>query len=109
MLADTRKSKNAKAWPLPVGAVRWRPGFWLDRFNTSADATIPHILSVFADPDSFFHQVENFRIAAGLSDGEFRGTPYGDGDFYKLMEGMIYSYAQRRDAETDRLLIRISR
>ncbi len=104
MLADTRKSPSAKAWALPVGAVRWRPGFWLDRFNTDADATIPHILSVFADPESFFHQVENFRIAAGISDGEFRGTPYGDGDFYKLMEGMIYAYAQRRDAETDQLL-----
>lgn len=104
MLVDTSKSPFAKVCSLPSGAVRWRSGFWLDRFNTSADETIPHILGVFADNDSFFHQVENFRIAAGLSDGEFRGTPYGDGDFYKLMEGMIYTYALRGDAEIDRLL-----
>ena len=104
MIVDTQKSPFAKVWSLPTDAVHWHGGFWLDRFNTSADATILHILGVFADKESFFHQVENFRIAAGLSDGEFRGTPYGDGDFYKLMEGMIYSYALRGDAETDRLL-----
>jgi len=95
MLIDTKKSSYAKVYSLPQGSMRWREGFWLDRFNTCADKTIPHILSVFADKDSFFHQVENFRIAAGLSDGEFRGNPYGDGDFYKLMEGIIYTYAIR--------------
>jgi len=104
MLIDTRKSPYAKVYSLPQGSLRWRDGFWLDRFNTCADKTIPHILSVFADKDSFFHQVENFRIAAGLSDGEFRGNPYGDGDFYKLMEGIIYTYAMRGDAAIDRQL-----
>ena len=51
---------------------------------------IPHILSIYADPNSFFHEVENFRIAAGESEGEFRGNVYGDGDFYKLLEGCVY-------------------
>lgn len=101
MLMDTRKSAYAKVCSLPEKSIRWRPGFWLDRFNTCADKTIPHILSVFEDNDSFFHQVENFRIAAGLSDGEFRGTPYGDGDFYKVMEGMIYTLALRGDEAID--------
>lgn len=104
MLIDTKKSPHAKVHSIPMDGMRWHEGFWLDRFNTCADVTIPHILSVFADKDSFFHQVENFRIAAGLSDGEFRGTPYGDGDFYKLMEGMIYTAAMRNDTELDRQL-----
>jgi len=104
LLIDTAKSPYAKLYSLPTGSVRWRNGLWLDRFNSVADKTIPHILSVFADKESHFHQVENFRIAAGLSDGEFRGNPYGDGDFYKLMEGLIYTYAMRGDKEIDRQL-----
>jgi len=101
MIVDTKNSPFSKVYSLPLGSLRLKEGFWLDRFNTCADRTIPHILSVFADKDSFFHQVENFRIAAGLSDGEFRGNPYGDGDFYKLMEGLIYTFALRGDKEID--------
>ena len=104
MLTDTRRSRFAKVYDLSHTDVRWDGGFWKDRFATCADTTIPHVLSVFDDADSFFHQVENFRIAAGLSDGEFRGTPYGDGDFYKLMEGMIYTYATRGDEAVNRQL-----
>jgi DUF1680 family protein len=104
MLIDTRKSQFAKVYAPPQEAISLREGFWKDRFDRCADITIPHVLSVFDDSDSFFHQVENFRIAAGLSDGEFRGTPFGDGDFYKLMEGMVYAYAKRRDPQTDRKL-----
>ena len=34
MLIDTRNSPHAKVYSLPQGNVRWRAGFWLDRFNT---------------------------------------------------------------------------
>jgi DUF1680 family protein len=98
---DTRNSRFAKVYAPPQESLSIRDGFWKDRFDCCADVTIPHVLSVFDDPDSFFHQVENFRIAAGLSDGEFRGTPFGDGDFYKLMEGMAYAFAKRRDPAID--------
>jgi len=104
MLIDTRKSSYAKVYSLSHADVHWETGFWKDHFDTCADVTIPHVLSIFDDKESFFHQVENFRIAAGLSDGEFRGTPYGDGDFYKLMEGLIYTCAMRGDEEIDRQL-----
>ncbi len=97
MLMDTSNSKFAKVRSLPQGSFTWSEGFWLDRFNTCANVTIPHVLSIFDDSESFFHQVENFRIAAGLSEGEFRGNPYGDGDFYKLMEGMAYTFSVSKD------------
>ncbi len=86
MLIDTRKSPYAKV--SFTARCRWTGGFLKDRFDTTAQAAIPHILSIFDDADSFFHEVENFRIAAGLTQGEFRGNPYGDGDFYKLLEAM---------------------
>jgi len=34
--------------------------------------------------------LEHFRIAAGLSDGSYRGAQFNDGDFYKWMEYEIY-------------------
>ena len=37
------------------------------------------------------HVVENFKIAAGEADGEFDGTVFGDGDFYKWMESAVYT------------------
>ena len=37
---------------------------------------------MFDSPD-ISHVVENFRIAAGEKDGDFAGTVFGDGDFYK--------------------------
>jgi DUF1680 family protein len=104
MVIDTRNSPHAKAHALDLKDLRWRKGFWQDRFDLCADVTIPHVLSIFDDSESWFHQVENFKIAAGLSSGEFRGTPYGDGDFYKLMEGMAYAWAKRRDPAIDRRL-----
>jgi hypothetical protein len=86
MLTDTRKSPYARV--SFTARCRWTRGFLKDRFDTTAQAAIPHILSIFDDPSSFFHEVENFRIAAGLAEGAFRGNPYGDGDFYKLLEAM---------------------
>jgi DUF1680 family protein len=37
------------------------------------------------------HVAENFKIAAGESDGDFDGTVFGDGDFYKWMESAVYT------------------
>jgi len=101
MLIDTKKSPYAKVYSLDQKNINWRDGFWKDRFNDCANITIPHILSMFEDEEGFFHQVANFKIAAGLSEGKFRGTPFGDGDFYKLMEGMMYAYAKTQDPEID--------
>ena len=41
--------------------------------------------------------VENFKIAAGKAEGEFDGTVFGDGDFYKWMESAMYAAARTQD------------
>jgi uncharacterized protein len=102
MLTDTRLSPYARLRPPAPGSVRLGEGLIKDCFDLCADVVIPHVLSIFDDKDSFFHEVENFRIAAGLSQGEFRGNPFGDGDFYKLLEGLAYVYGTRGDAQVGR-------
>ncbi|MDY3999281.1 MAG: glycoside hydrolase family 127 protein [Blautia sp.] len=97
MLIDTRKSKYAKAAPIPAECIDWDEGFWKERFDTCADVTIPHIRGMFEDNSPIFHVVENFRVAAGIHEGKHEGTPFGDGDFYKWMEAAMYVVVKRKD------------
>lgn len=104
MIIDTRKSPYAKVSSVPQESVDWDGGFWRERFDVAADSTVPHIRKMFEDKDPWFHVVENFRIAAGLADGNHEGTPFGDGDFYKWMEAATYVVAKRKDAELEKEL-----
>jgi DUF1680 family protein len=45
------------------------------------------------------HALNNFKIAAGLKEGEHKGMHWHDGDFYKWMEAAMYVYAQNGDEE----------
>lgn len=101
MLIDTRKSKYAKAAPIPAECIDWDEGFWKERFDTCADVTIPHIRGMFEDNSPIFHVVENFRVAAGIHEGKHEGTPFGDGDFYKWMEAAMYVAAKRKDKKLE--------
>ena len=88
MIADTNRSPFARAHMLSAPVVQ-EGGIIGRRRHSAKTSMIPHLMDIFSDPDSFFHALENFRIAAGESEGEFRGNVYGDGDFYKLLEGMV--------------------
>jgi len=96
MLIDTAKSPYAKAWGVPFENVKWLDGFWKTRAQICAEKTVPHILKLFDDKD-VFHAIENFRIAAGETQGDFHGTVFGDGDFYKLLEALVCAGAQTGD------------
>jgi DUF1680 family protein len=47
---------------------------------------------------------EHFRIAAGLSEGNYRGAPFNDGDFYKWIEAVCALQAVDPDPEWDQRL-----
>ena len=47
------------------------------------------------------HAIENFRIAAGLSEGEFYGMVFQDSDVAKWLEGVAYSLAVKPDNELE--------
>lgn len=96
MLTDTSKSKYAKVHGLPWDAVEWTDGLLKDSTKMCAESTVPHLKNMF-DSKDISHVVENFKICAGESDGEFDGTVFGDGDFYKWMESAIYSAARNKD------------
>ncbi len=90
MLTDTTKSKNAMLWSLPYQDAEWTGGFYQERFDTCAGSTVPHLQKMF-ESKSISHVLENFKIATGDAEGEFDGTVFGDGDFYKWMEAAVYT------------------
>ncbi|MEG1847744.1 MAG: glycoside hydrolase family 127 protein [Lachnospiraceae bacterium] len=93
MLTDTTRSPYAVVSPLPWDAVDFTDGFWADALTSCRNNTVPHLQSMFEASD-ISHVVENFRICAGKSEGDFDGTNFGDGDFYKWMEAALYSAAK---------------
>lgn len=98
MVTDTTKSGNAKLWGLPYADVEWTGGFYKERFDTCADSTVPHLQRMFESKD-ISHVLENFKIAAGDAEGEFDGTVFGDGDFYKWMESAVYTAVRKGNQE----------
>ena len=90
MLADTGKSKYAGLNGIESGEVKWTDGFWGDAVRSCAGNMVPQLQRMFEDKD-ISHVLENFRICAGLSQGDFDGTVFGDGDFYKWMESALYA------------------
>ncbi len=90
MLTDTRHSPHAQACALPFQDVKWTGGLYRERFETMAEVTVPHLQRMFESPD-ISHVLENFRIAAGESEGDFAGTVFGDGDFYKWFESAVFT------------------
>ncbi|MCI8725411.1 MAG: hypothetical protein HFG66_04645 [Hungatella sp.] len=89
MLTDTRKSPYAKVHGISHDAVKLMPGFWKECLEVCATGTVPQIGKLFED-SNISHVVENFRICAGECAGRHRGTPFGDGDFYKWLEAVLY-------------------
>lgn len=96
MLTNTEKSPYAKVSPLPFQSVKWTEGFWNDVTDMCARSTVPHLQKMFEDKD-ISHVVENFRICAGEKEGEFGGTDFGDGDFYKWMEAAMFTAVKTDD------------
>ena len=75
-------------------------GFWSRRIRQVQDRMIPLQLSILKDeaPDTEpSHAIENFKIAAGLSQGEFHGMVFQDSDVGKWIEAAAYSLMIRPD------------
>ena len=96
MLTDTRNSKYAKVNSLNMADVSWSKGFWADTVKACANSMVPQLQRMFESKD-ISHVLENFKICAGETTGDFDGTVFGDGDFYKWMEAEVYAACILKD------------
>ncbi|GAB3398393.1 glycoside hydrolase family 127 protein [Humibacter soli] len=73
---------------LRAAQVRWGRGFWHDVQERTFETTVPQMWASLSDP-AVSPGLQNFRIAAGIEDGEHQGPPFMDGDLYKWLEAAI--------------------
>jgi len=105
-IANTANSPYAKLRSVDIDDVRWTKGFWAEKFDQCHKVMIPNMWDVLSDPERA-HAWQNFRIAAGLENGEFRGNWWMDGDFYKWIEASSYVYALTKDKKLDKLMDKV--
>jgi DUF1680 family protein len=102
-VTDTSASPHVKLKSVDMDDVRWTDGFWAGRFELCHREMIPYLRKVMELPGNAA-VFRNFRIAAGLEEGEFSGTNWGDGDCYKFIEAAAYVYAVTHDDQLDRMM-----
>ncbi|WP_111706202.1 glycoside hydrolase family 127 protein [Lutibacter citreus] len=78
-----------------IGDCTWTDGFWAEKFKIASENMVPYMGEVLCGDTG--HALNNFKIAAGLKEGEHNGMRWHDGDFYKFMEAKTYVYAQTKD------------
>ncbi len=85
--------------------------FWNKYIQLVTDVIIPYqwdILNDRLEGVETSHCIENFHIAAGLSDGEFYGAVFQDTDLAKWLEAVAYSLAYEAndalEADFDRMV-----
>ena len=96
MAGDSRSGTNAMSSPRSGQRVSAtiRSGFWRHYQQLDYASVIPYQWRALNDqiegaPPS--HSMENFRIAAGLSDGEYDGMVFQDSDLAKWIEAAGYA------------------
>ncbi len=95
-LVNTSHSPNAKLSSVGLTDVQWTQGFWADRFDVCRKAMVPALWATYTS-DTICYAFDNFKIAAGLDTGHFRGPSFHDGDFYKTLEAVAAMYAVTKD------------
>lgn len=102
-LTNTSKSSYAKLQSVNMGDVQWTNGFWAERFKVCKDSMVPNMWHLYTD-SNISHAFENFKIAAGIATGDFKGPSFHDGDFYKTLEAVASMYAATKDKHLDAIM-----
>ncbi|MDE2950859.1 MAG: glycoside hydrolase family 127 protein [Chloroflexota bacterium] len=84
-------SKYQKLHPLEHDAVSWQDGFWGRLHQLCRMTVLPSMRAALDEPENGA-VFSNFYIAAGLAEGQRKGTMWSDGDCYKYMEAVTHIY-----------------
>ncbi len=85
---------------LSVKDIRIKDRFWSDVQDLIIREAIPYqekVLHDQADGSEPSHAIRNYRIAAGLEEGEFYGFVFQDSDVAKWLEGVAYALSVKPD------------
>ena len=96
-IINISESPHVKFKSINIGDCTWTEGFWAEKFKICEESMIPYMEGLLTGDTG--HALNNFKIAAGLKNGEHKGMRWHDGDFYKFLEAALYVYAQNGDKD----------
>lgn len=102
-LVNTMGSPHAKLTSVGMSEVHWTKGFWAERFAVCRDRMVPQLWKIYTS-DTVCYAFKNFKVAAGIDTGRFRGPSFHDGDFYKTLEAVAAMYASTKDKKLDAMM-----
>lgn len=85
--------------------IRINDSFWSHMQDLVTDVVIPFQERVLYDLEPEVeksHAIENFKIAAGMAEGEFYGMVFQDSDVAKWLEGVAYSLVIKPDKDLEK-------
>lgn len=88
--------------PLPLKNITINDAYWSPYVDLVKDTVIPYQWKALNDeiPDAEpSRAIRNFRIAAGLEEGEFHGFVFQDTDLYKWLEAVGFSLSATPDED----------
>jgi hypothetical protein len=86
--------------PVPFTEVKLSDAFWAPRLETNRTVSVPYALKMNEETG----RVDNFRKAARLMSGPYKGKRYNDSDVYKAMEGAAYTLLLHPDPGLEKTL-----
>ena len=95
-LVNTNASPHARLTSVGMSDLQWTRGFWAERFAVCRDVMVPQLWKIYTS-DTICYSFKNFKVAAGIDTGRFRGPSFHDGDFYKTLEAVAAMYAATKD------------
>ncbi|SFM02452.1 hypothetical protein SAMN04487943_106253 [Gracilibacillus orientalis] len=96
---------KANAETISLKHVTITDDFWKGKIELAKDVIIPYQWDALNDniPGAApSHAIENFRIAAGLTDDECKGMVFQDSDLAKWLEAASYSLIYNYDPELEK-------
>ena len=108
LIAPTLAGEARKDYPfqpVPFTAVHFSDAFWAPRIATNQKVTVPFAFQKCEETG----RVENYKVAAGLSDKRWRGgAGFDDSDVSKVIEGAAYCLAAQKDPQLEAYLDTLS-
>lgn len=99
-------NSNTFSKPLQINHINVKDNFWKKMMELARTHVIPYQWEALndriegAEPS---YCMQNFKIAAGMMEGEFKGFVFQDSDFAKWIEAVGYSLMWNKDEGLERI------
>ncbi len=95
-LVNANNSQFTKLTTVGLQDVKFTNGFWAERTNVCTNTMVPSLWNIYTS-DTMCYSFKNFKVAAGIDTGRFRGPSFHDGDFYKVLEAVAANFAYTKN------------